>query len=174
MKKLLFIALSIVAEQSIAGSWSKLDGWGSNNDIANTNREMRIRAENDARKSDELKKKWDEEEPAREARRKEREMLGLKNADPVRTVSAPTTADGNASDSLVDACVNKYRPWLKDPRSLYVVSSNITNGKLVIDGRAKNSFGGYVPGTYTCALSGDAIDDSGTEVYLAMFRLGIN
>lgn len=172
MKKLLFIALSIVAGQSIAGSWSKLDGWGSSNDMASTNREMRARAENDARKSDEFKKKWDEEAPAREARRKEREMLGQNNAAPVATISAPT--DNNPSASLVDACVNKYRPWLKDPRSLYVVGSNITNGKLVVDGRAKNSFGGYVPGTYTCALWGDDIDDSGTEVYLAMFRLGIN
>lgn len=171
MKKLLFIALSIVAEPSIAG-WNKLDGWGSNNDIASTNREMRARAENDARKLDEFKKKWDEEAPAREARRKERETLGQKNTEPVLTISTPT--NNNPSASLVDTCVNKYRPWLKDPHSLYVVSSNITNGKLVIDGRAKNSFGGYVPGTYICALSGDDIDDNGTEVYLAMFRLGIN
>jgi hypothetical protein len=82
--------------------------------------------------------------------------------------------DGQPSEALITACVDKYRDYLKDPRSPYVYKATIKRNKLYLDARAKNSFGGYIPGTFICPLRSDgAIDEKGLELYLAAFQFGI-
>ncbi|MFT3800804.1 MAG: hypothetical protein QM766_06235 [Burkholderiaceae bacterium] len=91
-----------------------------------------------------------------------------------------------ASDELVGACIDQWRPILKDPQSAYPVGSRIdevTNlekrdtppwKEIVVDGRAKNSFGGYIPATFGCGLSADGqIDAIVTEGYKALYQLNV-
>lgn len=83
-----------------------------------------------------------------------------------------------------DACLDEFRPMLKDPRSAYVqeaFKSYVTNSKMkneraevVLDARAKNSFGGFIPQAFVCGINDDgSIDKKGTETYKALFRLGL-
>lgn len=174
MKKSIFIALAASLFTLLAtAEYSLADSWVSAHDIENKNKEMRARAESDARKTDELKKKWDEDAPQRELREARLKAMDREVVNKKAAVNLSDSAQ--PPESLVNACLEKYKPWFKDPRSVYVVSSSFSNDgrKIVIDGRAKNSYGAYMPGNFTCVLSSEnTIDAKGTEAYVAMFRLG--
>ncbi|MFN2162696.1 MAG: hypothetical protein ACK2UN_11530 [Candidatus Promineifilaceae bacterium] len=90
----------------------------------------------------------------------------------------------SAPEVLIESCLNKWRYLLKDPRSPYVVSSQIDLVKnlerpdrepwkeVILNVRAKNSFGGYIPEVFVCGVAEDGLADiEVTDFYQAMFRL---
>ena len=66
------------------------------------------------------------------------------------------------SDKLVTACLDRHRDELKDPQSPYVqkaiIKVTVSEMRLILDARAKNSFGGYVPTVLECPLVRYQID----------------
>lgn len=112
----------------------------------------------------------------------------------IRSARRPPAA-GKARTVLTDApsadtqaaCLEAYRPLLRDPHSAYAVGGRLEQVRdpqrpevsewreIVVDGRATNSFGGFVPQSFVCALTaeGDLAQDL-TATYRHLFSLGID
>lgn len=144
--------------------------WATPKEFGEINRGMRARAEKSAQEDADFRRKWEAEEPAREARRKAKELADAMESKPHLNMPASAVP----SDRIVNLCLDHYRKHLKDPRSAYVVDATYSSDgrKVIVDGRAKNSFGGYIPGTFTCTMrSADEIDEQQTEVDVLLFQL---
>ncbi|MDP2828138.1 MAG: hypothetical protein Q8O37_05985 [Sulfuricellaceae bacterium] len=175
-----FLFVSVITGTcATADSWKKMDGWGTAKDIAETNKSMRTRAEVDEKETIIVRKEWESEAPAREARQKEREMWGITLPDrkTLKNSMASAIELDNPPEKLVNDCVEMYRNSLKDPRSPYVVGAKIERRstlQLIVDARAKNSFGGYISTEFICDLnSSDSIDIEGTKLRVAFSVLGM-
>lgn len=94
-------------------------------------------------------------------------------------------AQGSAPQSLVDQCLDAWRPGLRDPRAAYadggVLVTHGRTGKrsIFVDGHARNGFGGFNGMLMECDISGDgAIDQVGTgewvNLYMAFSRLNVD
>ncbi len=94
-------------------------------------------------------------------------------------------SQGSAPQSLVDQCLDAWRPGLRDPRAGYADGGLlVTHGRtgkrsIFVDGHARNGFGGFNGILMECDLSGDdAIDQVGTaewvKLYGAFSRLDID
>ena len=92
----------------------------------------------------------------------------------------------DVSEQLKESCLDKWRSQLKDPRSPYIVSAQldeVTNlehpdapvhQEVVMDVRAKNSFGAYIPDTFVCGIGNDGLaDEKLTKVQKALHLVGI-
>lgn len=112
-----------------------------------------------------------------------------------RTASVPKTSSGylrtklpqEPTKDLVDACLNVFRPQLRDPRGAYADGGELQNVALpekpglapwrevVVYGRATNGFGGYIGKRFHCMLGDDlTIDYKRTEMYQSLFTLGVD
>lgn len=89
-------------------------------------------------------------------------------------------------EQLKASCLDKWRPQLKDPRSPYIVAAQLDEVKnlerpgsplwqeVVMDVRAKNSFGGYIPDVFVCGVGDDGLaDQKVTKVKIALHTLGV-
>lgn len=89
--------------------------------------------------------------------------------------------------TLIDACLDIFRPKLRDPRGAYADGGVFQQVSLegdaskppwrevVVSGRATNGYGGYVAKNFHCIVdSENKIDAKGTEMYQALFTLGID
>lgn len=176
MRTLLYIVfgtafLNLCAPHALADSIGQ-PIWATRKEFKELNQGMRSRADKSTQEADEFRKKWEAEEPAREARRKDAELRAY--MDRKQHGSLSISASSVPSGAIIDACVEKYRRVLKDPNSVYVVSSTFTASDLIVDARAKNSFGGYIPAYFKCAMLGsDRLDDEKTDIYVALFSLGV-
>ena len=107
--------------------------------------------------------------------------LGGSSADKPRRVILIAAPAG-----LVDACVDEFRPLLRNPDELYVVSGELQAVKnkarpdipewteVVVDGRAAEGNGGYAPKLFHCVLADDgSIDPQRTASYKALMRMNI-
>ncbi|MGU5545595.1 hypothetical protein ACV1DN_09635 [Aeromonas allosaccharophila] len=89
-------------------------------------------------------------------------------------------------EQLKASCLDKWRPQLKDPRSPYIVAAQLDEVKnlerpdiplwqeVVMDVRAKNSFGGYIPDVFVCGVGDDGLaDHKVTKLKIALHTLGV-
>lgn len=89
-------------------------------------------------------------------------------------------------EQLKASCLDKWRPQLKDPRSPYIVAAQLDEVKnlerpgtplwqeVVMDVRAKNSFGGYIPDLFVCGVGDDGLaDQKVTKLKLALHTLRV-
>lgn len=89
-------------------------------------------------------------------------------------------------EQLKASCLDKWRPQLKDPRSPYIVAAQLDEVKnlerpdiplwqeVVMDVRAKNSFGGYIPDLFVCGVGdGGLADQKVTKLKIALHTLRV-
>lgn len=92
--------------------------------------------------------------------------------------------EGPAPDALVAACLDAWRPSLRDPRGAYAEGGRLTRNKkngdldVFVNGYAKNGFGGTNAIEMQCKRTAEnEIDAAGTEswvrLYLAFSRLDV-
>jgi hypothetical protein len=82
--------------------------------------------------------------------------MGLTQAPP-----APATSP---IDGLAEACLNWYRPMLRDPRGAYWRDASIDKlDVLRLAIHATNGFGGYVAKAAACEVRAGRIDDGWTR-----------
>lgn len=71
-------------------------------------------------------------------------------------------------------CFEYIAKDLKDPRSAYIVSSDISGDVVEIQYRAKNSFGAYTLNTFKCSLERDGktvdVDSTKTDLLIEKMR----
>lgn len=89
-------------------------------------------------------------------------------------------------EQLKSSCLDKWRPQLKDPRSPYIVAAQLDEVRnlerpdiplwqeVVMDVRAKNSFGGYIPDLFVCGVGdGGLADQKVTKLKIALHTLRV-
>jgi hypothetical protein len=81
---------------------------------------------------------------------------GGKNVDPER--KAPL-------DEQADACLEWYRPRLRDPRGAYFRDASAEKGVVTITIHATNGYGGYTTKTAVCEFKNGKIDVDWTNIH---------
>jgi hypothetical protein len=66
---------------------------------------------------------------------------------------------------MADACLDWYRPHLRDPRGAYHREPTLDKGVLTITIYATNGHGGYVQDTGRCEFKSGRIDDGWTKIH---------
>lgn len=64
-----------------------------------------------------------------------------------------------------DACMEWYRPMLRDPRSAYYRNPSIEKDVVTLDIYATNGFGGYVSKAAACEIKNGAVDEGWTKIH---------
>lgn len=84
---------------------------------------------------------------------------------------------GPAPAELVARCVDAWRPAMRDPRGAYADGGVLVRGKnsparaVIVDGYAKNGYGGTNAVTMWCGLaSGDALDSEKTGEWVKAWQ----
>ncbi|NDP58023.1 MAG: DUF4124 domain-containing protein [Oxalobacteraceae bacterium] len=89
------------------------------------------------------------------------------------------------SNSLANACIDQYRTYLKDPKSAYIQSASFEQitplgndsrkpfVEIVVDARAKNSFGAFIPEKFQCPMdtNGDKLNLEKMQIYIQSFKM---
>lgn len=76
----------------------------------------------------------------------------------------PTSASASGIERLAAACLDWYRPRLKNPAGAYQADASMEKGVLTMTIYASNSFGGYVPKVAACEFKGESLDASWTRI----------
>lgn len=97
------------------------------------------------------------------------------------------TIERGVEGEVVEKCLDKWRPTLRDPQSAMSVSARIDElqnlerpdkapwREVVIDGRAKNGFGGYGTMIFVCGAGQSAQEnDELVEYYQALHQLDMS
>lgn len=70
-----------------------------------------------------------------------------------------------AIEPLAEACLNWYRPMLRDPRGAYVRDTRLEKNVLRMTIYATNGFGGYVNKAAACEIKAGAVEESWTRLH---------
>lgn len=88
-------------------------------------------------------------------------------APPTAPPRAPVKSD---LERYADACLDWYRPRLRDPAGAYHRGAALDRGVLTLTLYATNGFGGYVDKRAACEVKDGKIDDGWTKIHAK--RLG--
>lgn len=101
------------------------------------------------------------------------EAVKLRNSGPTTSNREPVVwcADGPAPTDLVQACVDQWRPRLRDPRAAYADSGQLVHElksgaqQVFVDGHAKNGFGGMNSMLMQCGVKDGVLDAAATKIW---------
>ena len=106
--------------------------------------------------------------PAPVTERKAPAAVAAPVSAPAATSVAVPAAPASTKSELelqAEACLNYYRPLLKDPAGAYFTAPSKEKGELTLRIHAKNSYGGVVSKAAKCEFKNDELDADWTKIH---------